>query len=74
MAVQHLAGLRDLVATWYGRTLAGKLFVLVAAVTLVWAAATAPVERRSRWWMREAAVLFGLLALAGLLVSLPPPI
>lgn len=74
MAVQHLAGLRDLVATWYGRMLAGKLVVLAIAVTLAWAAAAAPVERRSLWWMREATVLFGLLALAGLLVSLPPPI
>jgi copper transport protein len=74
MAVQHLAGLRDLIATGYGRTLAVKLFGLAAAVTLAWAAATAPVERRSRWWMGEAAVLLGLLALAGWLVSLPPPI
>ena len=74
MAVQHLAGVRDLVATWYGRTLAGKLVVVAVAATLGWAAATAPVERRSRWWMREAAVFLGLLALAGLLVSLPPPI
>ncbi len=74
MAAQHLAGLRDLVASWYGRTLTGKLFVLAAAVALAWAAARTPVERRGRWWRREAAVLFGLLALAGLLVSLPPPI
>jgi copper transport protein len=74
MAVQHLAGLRDLIATWYGRTLAGKVVVLAAAVALARAAAMAPEGRRGRWWMREAALLVALLALAGLLVSLPPPI
>jgi copper transport protein len=74
MAVQHLAGPGDLVATAYGRTLAAKLCVLGAGMALAWAAVTAPVERRSRWWTREAAVLLSLLALAGLLVSMPPPI
>ncbi len=74
MAVQHIAGPRDLVATAYGRTLAAKLSALGAGLALAWAAASAPVDRRRRWWTREAAVLLCLLALAGLLVSLPPPI
>jgi len=73
MALQHLTGLRDLVVTAYGRTLSAKLFVIVAVLLLAFASARAPAERRSLWWTAEAALLLSVLALAGLLVSLPPP-
>ena len=75
MAVQHVPTLRDLFATPYGRTLAAKVCVLEGAIAAGWAAASsAPADRRGRWWSLEAALLLGALALAGLLVSLPPPI
>jgi copper transport protein len=74
MALQHLTGLRDLTATAYGRTLLVKLCVLAAGLAIAWAAAAAPVDGRLRWWVREAGALLGVLALAGLLVSLQPPV
>jgi len=74
MAVQHLTGLRDLAATAYGRTLLVKLCVFAAGLAFAWAAVSAPVDARLRWWVREAGALLGLLALAGLLVSLQPPV
>lgn len=73
MAVQHLGGFHDVVATAYGRTLAVKVCVLGAGVVLARIAVAAPIERRGLWWTQEAAVLLSLLALAGLLVSFPPP-
>jgi copper transport protein len=74
MALQHVTGLRDLAATAYGRTLLVKLCVLAAGLAIAWAAVSAPVDGRLRWWMREAGALLGLLGLAGLLVSLAPPV
>jgi len=74
MALQHLTGLRDLFATAYGRTLLTKLCVIVAVLLLAFAAARAPADRRSLWWTAEAALLLSVLTLAGLLVSLPPPV
>jgi len=73
MAVQHLAGLIDFLASAYGRTLGVKLGMLCVVLLLAAAAVRAPSARRGLWWVREAAALFGVLALAGLLVSLPPP-
>lgn len=73
MGLQHLTGVRSLAATGYGRTLMMKLCVLGAGFVVAWAAASAPPEGRTRWRTCEAAVLLCLLALAGLLVSLPPP-
>ena len=73
MAVQHLTAPGDVLASAYGRTLGLKLGMVCAALLLAVAAARrSPVERLP-WWTREAAVLLGVLALAGLLVSLPPP-
>ncbi|TMI83464.1 MAG: hypothetical protein E6H03_03690 [Bacillati bacterium ANGP1] len=74
MAVQHLRGPGDLVATAYGETLAVKLILFLAALWLAWGAAGAPIDRRPRAWIREAAVLLAVLVLAGLLASLPPPV
>ena len=73
MALQHLTGLRDLTATVYGGTLAVKLGVLGAILLLAVAAGRAPLDRRPRWWAREAAVLLAVITLAGLLVSVAPP-
>ena len=74
MAFQQLTGLRDLVVTAYGRTLLAKLCVIAAALLLAFAARRAPADRRSLWWTAEAALLLSVLVLAGLLVSLPPPV
>ncbi|HKV43249.1 MAG TPA: hypothetical protein VJT32_01015, partial [bacterium] len=73
MAVQHLAGVSSLLGTAYGRALAAKLGVLLVVVLLAWAATHAQTDRRRGWWVREAAALLAVLALAGLLASLPPP-
>jgi len=74
MALQHLTGLRDLSTTAYGRTLAAKLCALAAVLLLAFGAARAPAARRGPWWAAEAAVLLSVLALAGLLVTLAPPV
>ena len=74
MALQHLRGPADLVATAYGETLAVKLILFLAALWLAWSAAQAAIDRRPRAWIREAAVLLTVLVLAGLLASLPPPV
>jgi len=74
MAAQHLAGISSLFNTTYGRALAAKLGVLLVAAALAWAATHAPEDRRRAWWVREAAALLAVLALAGLLASLPPPV
>ena len=69
MAAQHLSGLRDFVVSPYGRTLAVKIGAVAAAAVLGWFAFRRP---RLRVW--EAAALLAVLALAGLLVLLRPPV
>jgi copper transport protein len=71
MAAQHLSGLADLVASPYGRTLAVKIGVVVAAAALGWAAIRRPAPRLFAW---EAAAMLAILVLAGLLVLLRPPV
>ncbi len=73
LAWLHLNRPFDLVANTYGRTLLLKLITLVGVVGLVWAGGKIISERRSQWWLVELGTLAGLLSLAGLLVSLPPP-
>ncbi len=73
MAVQHLASPGDVLASAYGRTLGLKLGMVCVALLLALAAARRSQAERLPWWTREAAVLLSVLALAGLLVSLPPP-
>ncbi len=73
MAAQHLAGVTDFLASAYGRTLGVKLGMVCVVLLLAVAAVRVSLARRGLWWVREAAALFGVLALAGLLVSLPPP-
>jgi putative copper export protein len=63
LAVAHLRGPSDLVSTTYGSVLAIKVVAVGAA------AAIAGLGARRL----EAAALAGVAALAGLLVSLPPP-
>lgn len=78
MAAQHLPAPRDLVATDYGRVLLLKT-IAVADVALAAAAgrlATRGAAGEARvlaWWRGELLLLAGVLALAGLLVSLAPP-
>jgi len=74
MAIQHLGAPSDFLVTPYGRTLSAKLALFLAALALALAAFRASPEDRRRWWRREAAVFLGILVLAGLLVSLPPPL
>lgn len=73
MATQHLAGPMDLLTSAYGRTLDVKLGMLCVVLLLAAAATRASLGERARWWGWEAAALVSVLALAGLLVSLPPP-
>ncbi len=74
MAMQHLTGPRDLLMTAYGRTLAVKMSVFLVALFLAFVAARVASVQGEQWWKREAAALFGILVLAGLLVSLRPPV
>lgn len=71
MAFQHLAGLRDFVANPYGRALGVKALVAIAAAGLGWAGVRRSAPRLLRW---EAAALLAVLALAGLLVLMRPPV
>ena len=72
MAFQHLTGFRDLIANPYGRTLVVKIGAVVVAAGLGWFGVRgAPAPRRLAW---EAAAMLAVLALAGLLVLLRPPV
>jgi putative copper export protein len=73
LAVLHLNGLSSLLTTSYGRALFIKSLVFLLALILVLLSHRYANELRRRWWAGELAVLLGVLALAGLLVSLPPP-
>lgn len=74
MAAEHLASAVDLVMSPYGRALLVKLVVLIVALALAARAHRATGHRAARARRAEAAALVAILALAGLLVSLPPPI
>lgn len=70
MAAVHLTTPVQLIATDYGRVLAGKQLVFCAACALAFAAL-----RRAKQvlWRAELTALVVLIGVAGLLVSLPPP-
>jgi len=63
LALAHLRTPADLLGTVYGTVLAAKVVAVAAVAAIAWLG-----TRRL-----EAAALAGVLALAGLLVSLPPP-
>ena len=73
LAAEHLGELLDLVGSRYGQVLLAKVSLVALAVLLGRAALRARCSARPRWWRREIAALAAVLALAGLLVSLPPP-
>jgi copper transport protein len=73
MAIGLIGRAANLLGSAYGRTLVLKVALTVAVLALAWGAAMARERRRWRWWAVEATALAGVLALAGLLVSLPPP-
>jgi copper transport protein len=73
MALLHLSRPGDLVATAYGRTLSLKSLVVLLACALALAGRRAGAAHRDRLWMAETVALLGVLGLAGLLMSLPPP-
>jgi copper transport protein len=70
LAGLHLAGLSDLLTTPYGRLLTIKIVALLLPLLFALLG-----QRRSheRWWLLEGSSLLGILTLAALLVSLPPP-
>lgn len=72
LAVEHVAGLGGLLDTGYGRSLLAKLALVLAALAFALAGRRALPAVPVRWWRGEGATLVGVLALAGLLVSLPP--
>jgi copper transport protein len=74
MAVLYLTRPADLITTPYGRALLAKSAVLLVAVLLAVAGTRPGQADRQLWWRREAVALLVLLVLAGLLVSLPPPV
>jgi copper transport protein len=73
LAILHLNGLSSLFTTGYGRALFSKSLVFLLTLLLVLLSRCYTNEFRKRWWAGELAVLLGVLALAGLVVSLPPP-
>jgi copper transport protein len=79
LAAQHLPALRDLVASNYGRVLLLKIIAVADVALVAFSAARlarrdpAAATRLPRWWRGELLLLAGVLALAGLLVSLAPP-
>ena len=73
LAILHLNGLSSLFATGYGRALFVKSLFFLFALLLVLLSRRFSNEFRRRWWAGELTVLLGVLAFAGLVVSLPPP-
>ncbi|MHB8732642.1 MAG: copper resistance CopC/CopD family protein [bacterium] len=72
MAFQHLSGLRDFVASPYGRTLAMKICAVAAVAGLGWFGVRRAAAPRLLAW--DAAMMLVVLALAGVLVLLRPPV
>ncbi len=73
LAWLHLTQWSDLFTTAYGLTLFIKGLLLLGALALAYFGRRTIQEQSQRWWKREALALAGILALAGLLVSLAPP-
>ena len=73
MAWLHLVEPDSLLSTSYGRALSAKLVLLAVSLLLALCALRRFQKHRFRLWQLEGLALTGLIALAGLLVSLPPP-
>jgi copper transport protein len=71
LAWLHLTRLADLFTTTYGQVLLVKMLLLPLALGLALIARRQ--NGRERWWRHETLALAGIIALAGLLVSLAPP-
>jgi copper transport protein len=74
MSLLHLSQLSDLLTTSYGRTLTLKILLLPVILLLALLGARTYHHHQLRWWALEVIVLAGILILAGILVSLPPPV
>lgn len=75
LAWEQVQRLANLVAAPYGRALVAKVLALAGVLLVALVATRARTdERRSRWWALEAAGVAVVLALAGLLASLAPPV
>lgn len=73
LAWLHLTQWSDLFTTTYGLALFIKGLLVLGALALALVGRRSLLEQSQRWWQREALALAGILALAGLLVSLAPP-
>ncbi len=74
LAYQQVKVPVNLLITSYGNVLLIKLGVLLFALLLIALTARLHLEQRLGWWKVEAVLLTTIIVLAGLLVSLPPPI
>jgi len=72
LAVLHVGGVAGLVGSAYGRVLLAKTALACAGVALALLGARAGGGGPT-WWRREVAALAGVLALAALMIALPPP-
>ncbi len=72
LAVLHVGGVAGLVGGAYGRVLLAKTALACAGVALALRGARAG-DGGPTWWRREVAALAGVLALAALMIALPPP-
>jgi copper transport protein len=73
LVAEHLSGPPDLTGSTYGQVLLTKVSLLMLALLLGLVALRSTCSAPQRWWRREICALAAVLALAGLLVSLPPP-
>lgn len=74
MAWLRLVRWQDLWLNLYGQTLLVKIGALAAVVTLAGFGLRRAGRRQRRLWQVELALLGTILTLAGLLISLPPPV
>jgi copper transport protein len=73
LAGLHLVSLTDLFATSYGHLLTIKIVALLFPLLFALLGQRRYRFSRERWWLLEGGSLLGILTLAALLVSLPPP-
>jgi copper transport protein len=74
LAWLHLVNPIDLFITNYGKVLAVKTCIVLITLLLAFLAVRIYQHKHARWWILEVTTLTLILALAALLISLPPPI